>query len=192
MPSAYIYFRSDGSTFSGYTNNTLRSATYPDPNSDFATWSANMPSSQVLEFNFPDNILEGINYEYANNVIDIPIANSDGTKKIAKQENGLRSLQVTINGVFKNPKVINTDISKLKNFAKLSQVDDNNIYGIIGFYSPNAPEFSLDPDSTSAGAKGTVGFTLNSFSLGFNTPAITRYGFRVTLSFGGVFTNPLP
>ena len=185
MPTAFLYYR---------TNSTLRGVTYPNPSLDETTFLANMPSAQVLEFNFPDNILEGINFEYTNNVIDIPIANSDGVKRIAKQENGLRSIHVTINGVFKNPKSINNDISKLKNMAKTSQIDDDNIYGVIGFYSPNAPEFSLDPNAVSLPirTKGTIGYTMQSFSLGFQTPTITRYGFRVTLSFGGTYTNPLP
>lgn len=150
-------------------------------------------SDQVLEFDFPDNILEGVNFEYGNNVINIPIANSNGIKKINKQENGLKFLNMTVRGVFRNTGTtgLNADIAKLKKMAALPQVDNDNIYGVIGFYSPNAPEFSLDPNAVDS-TKATIGFTLDGFSLGFSTPAIKRYGFQVKLSFGGVYVNPLP
>ena len=41
---------------------------------------ASLPSFQKLEFTFPDNVLEGIQEEWQNNVIDLPVPISDGTK----------------------------------------------------------------------------------------------------------------
>lgn len=151
-------------------------------------------ASQVLEFDFPENILEGVKFAYENNMSDIPAPNSDGVKKINKQENGLRSIKLTINGVFKNaiPSTLNADIAKLKNMAKLSQTDLKHVFGIIGFYSPNAAEFSLDPDATTGAlpaGKATIGYTLESFNLGYVGQQRTRYDFQVTLSFGGTFTG---
>jgi hypothetical protein len=180
MPTALLYFRTDG-THPVYTASTTSDAvsvsqllaTYPD---------------QVLEFDFPENILEGMKLSYDNNVVNIPAPNSDGVKLINKQENGLRGVELVINGVFKNPKTINTDITKLKNLATMSQVDSKHIYGIVGFYSPNAPEFSLDPNATVI-STATKGYTLSSFTIGYVGQNVTRYDFRVTLSFGGTYTS---
>lgn len=180
MPTALLYFRTDG-THPVYTASTTSDAVsvsqllsiYPD---------------QVLEFDFPENILEGMRLNYDNNVISIPAPNSEGVKLINKQENGLRGIELTINGVFKNPKTLSTDIAKLKNMATMSQIDSKHIYGIVGFYSPNAPEFSLDPNATVA-TNATKGYTLSSFTIGYAGQQVTRYDFRVTLSFGGIYTS---
>ena len=68
----------------------------------------------------------------------------------------------------------------------------NTVYpdGIIGFYSPNAPEFSLDPNATKVGSTetpATKGYTIESWDLGFMTPRIKNYDFSVSLSFGGTW-----
>ncbi len=179
MPNALLYYRTP-STLSDTVG-----ATTPE------LLLTNFPN-QVLEFIFPENLLEGISFVYENNVISIPAPNSDGVKKISKQENGVRNISLVINGVFKNNKVINTDIGKLKNMAQLSQVDGKHVNGIIGFFSPNAPEFSLDPNAT-AGAlpigKATLGYTLESFRIGYVGQKTNRYDFSVNLSFGGIFTG---
>lgn len=180
MPTALLYFRD---------SNSLRDdigAATPDD------LLANFPS-QVLEFDFPENVLEGLSFDYRNNVIDIPAPNSEGQRRINKQENGLRGITMTINGVFRNPKpqILSADIKKLKDIAVIQQVDDDNIFGVIGFFSPNALEFSLDPNALNA-TRGTVGFTMESFRIGYVGQKPTRYDFQVTLSFGGTYVSPLP
>lgn len=180
MATAVLYYR----TTSTLSDNAL----YPNPSSDYTTFITNMPSTQVLEFDFPENILEGIKFSYQNNVINLPAPNNDGVKLINKQENGLRGVDLTINGVLRNPKTINADITTLKRMATLSQIDTKHIYGIVGFYSPNAPEFSLDPNATSS-LNATKGYTLNSFTIGYVGQQTTRYDFRVELSFGGIYTS---
>lgn len=180
MITALLYFRD---------TNSLRDDTGATTPTDLL---ANFPT-QVLEFDIPDNVLEAMTFDYVNNVIDIPAPNSGGTKRMNKQENGLRSIILTIKGVFRNPKptALSADIAKIKKFAALQQVDDDNIYGVIGFFSPNALEFSLDPDALNA-TKGTIGYTLQSFRIGYVGQETTRYDFQVILSFGGTYVSPLP
>ena len=59
---------------------------------------AQLSAGQKVIFTFPDNTLETLQFSYVNNVVDIPVPVSDGTRKINKQENGLRSIQLIING----------------------------------------------------------------------------------------------
>jgi hypothetical protein len=154
---------------------------------------ANLTSNQKLTFTVPDNILSSIQFSYQNNVLDIPVPNSNAVRRINKQENGLRSIRLIISGRFKKPldgsgdPMEDTDIQKLIDMSKMSQVDASHPYGIIGFYSPNAPEFSLDPNATGASAPATKGYTIESWDLGYMSPKITAYDFRVVLSFGGTW-----
>ena len=54
----------------------------------------------------------------------------------------------------------------------------------IGFYSPNAPQFSIDPNANGT-TNATKGLTIQSTRVGFAGQKKKRYGFSVTLSFGG-------
>ncbi len=90
MADAMLYYRTP-TTYKGISTDT-----YYDP--------INLPIGQRMEFTFSDNLLEGIDFQYQNNVIDIPVPVSDGTRKINKQDNGLKSILLTINGQFKIPK----------------------------------------------------------------------------------------
>lgn len=188
MPTALLYSRSDGNGVAPFNVPTLSDtvgATTPE------LLLTNHPL-QVLEFDFPDNVLEGINFNYQNNITSIPAPNSEGIKRINKVENGLKSLTLVINGVFRNNKTINADIAILKDMATRSQVDLKHVAGIIGFFSPNAPEFNLDPNATTGAlpiGKATIGYTLESFKIGFIGQENTRYDFQVMLSFGGTYTG---
>jgi hypothetical protein len=139
--------------------------------------------------------VEALQFTYRNNVLDIPVPISDGTRKINKQENGLREIKMILKGRFKKPlsdagdPTNDAEIAKLILFAKTLQVNTVYPYGIIGFYSPNAPEFSLDPDATTSPSNtpATKGYTIESWDLGFMTPRVMSYDFSVTLSFGGTW-----
>lgn len=186
MPTALIYMRSDGTDTDPFNVPTLSDtagATTPE------LLATNFPD-QVLSFTFSENVLEGMNFTYTNNITDLPAPLSDGTRRINKQENGLSGVTLSINGVFSNPKTLNTDIAKLKLIASRIQLDAKHIYGKIGFFSPNASEFNLDPNATSA-LNATIGFTVSSFKIGYVGQENTRYGFSVILSFGGTYTSPL-
>ena len=163
---------------------------------EFLNSSNSTIQSQRLEFTFSDNLVEAMQFAYRNNVIDYPVPISDGTRKINKQENGLREIKLILKGRFRQPQTsagvptVDSDIAKLIAMSKKMQVNTVYPYGIIGFYSPNAPEFSLDPNATKVGSTetpATKGYTIESCDLGFMTPRIKNYDFSVSLSFGGTW-----
>ena len=154
-----------------------------------------LPTAYKLVFTFSDNLLEGMDFNYQNNVLDIPVPISTGLRKINKQDNGLKSITLTINGEFKIPydgtipnqiPVLDDDIARLKSFASMVQVDVKHPFGKIGFFSPNAPEFSLDPDAATS-ANANFGYTLQNLRIGYMGQKTTRYGFSATLTYGGTF-----
>ncbi len=158
MANAILYFRDESSKISDIAD------------------AQNLDPSQVLEFVFPDDILEGIQETYENNIKYIPIPNQDGTRKINIQENGLMSNGFTINGVFK--KDAGAGIAKLKLLRKRKQVDTFHVYGDVGLEIDNAPEFSLDPNDS-------AGLSIKSTSIGYAGQRTTRYDFSVIVGFGG-------
>jgi len=179
MASAILFYRTDGE-LSGEsdTRKKANGSTYYDP--------ADLPSAQKLEFTFPDNVLEGLTETYTNNIINIPVPNSEGVRRINKQENGLKSVSVSVKGLLKNTQ---TDIQKLKTIRQTPQLDLQHPYGRIGFYSPNATEFSLDPSATVSGSTdvpATQGYTISDVTIGYAGQTKTRYSFQLTLNFGGI------
>ena len=164
---------------------------YRNGYSQSETVVASLPDAQQVEFTFPDNTLETLQFNYVNNVVDIPVPVSDGTRKINKQENGLRSIQLIINGRIKKPSAQNsltTSITNLINMSKRLQVDAVYPYGNVGIYAPSSPEFSLDPNaSASPNVPATKGYTITSWDLGYTNPKVRSYEFRVVLSFGGTW-----
>ena len=181
MASAILFYRTDGD-ISGESDTRKKASgsTYYDP------FGASFPSAQKLDFTFPDNVLEGLSEQYSNNIINIPVPNSEGVRRVNKQENGLRSLSITINGVLKNTQ---SDIQKLKTIRQTPQLDLQHPYGRIGFYSPNATEFSLDPSATivsGADVPATQGYTISDVTIGYIGQKKTRYSFQLKMDFGGI------
>lgn len=149
---------------------------------------AQLPSAQKVEFTFPDNTLETLHLSYMNNVIDIPVPIGDGTRKINKQENGLKAVQVVIQGRFKKPTSgTDADIGRLISMSKRVQIDDVYPFGNIGLYSPNAPEFTLDPNADHPSTPATKGFTISSWDLSYSGVKTKSYNFSLTLNFGGTW-----
>lgn len=163
MANAIIYYRTDSPDTK--TTNIL----YTDPQ--------NLPSSQKLEFTFPDDIMEGINESYSNNIKTSPVPNQDGVRKTNVQENGLSANQISISGVFK--KNAGVGIQRLKAMRKIKQVDTYHQYGVFGIEIDNAPEFNLDPTNER-------GLHIMNTSIGYAGQNLTRYDFTITLGFGGV------
>ena len=64
MASAILFYRTDGG-LSGETDTRKKASgsTYYD--------AEDLPSAQILEFTFPDNVLESIKDSYVNNIVDI-------------------------------------------------------------------------------------------------------------------------
>ena len=97
---------------------------------------------------------------------------------------------MVVQGRFKRPvSGLDADIGKLRTMSARSNIDDAHPFGNIGFYSPNAPEFSIDPNSAGASTDATLGLTIQQFRLGFMSPKVKNYGFEVILSFGGTWTG---
>ena len=116
--------------------------------------------------------------------MDLAIAE---TRRINKQENGLTQKTITINGIFKNPD-IDDDVKKLEIIRGTLQVTDQFPFGVVGFDSPNAERFSLDPEDGNSPSE--QGFTVKQTTIGFVGQKKTRYAFQITLSFGGTVVLP--
>jgi len=183
MANAHLFFRTIGTPKSDtdYDTSTklLNSPVAMNGTANGLGYSLSV-TKQVLAFDISDYILESIGESYSNNIIDIPVPTSDGTRKINKQENGLRSKTLTIKGMFRNSS--SSDIEKLERMRQIPQVDVTHKFGVIGFYSPNATRFSLDPD-------GSAGYTITDTSIGFVSGSQKKYDFQVTLSFGGTVAS---
>ncbi len=158
MANAILFYRTPASTI----------AITADPQ--------DLPSGQILEFVFSDDLLEGLREEYRNNIKQIPVPNQDGVRKLNVQENGLQDNKITINGVFS--KSVFAGVQKLKAMRKRKQVDTFHLFGIIGLEVDNAPEFDIDPTAT-------AGMFIDATTIGYAGIRTTRYDFSVTLGFGG-------
>ncbi len=143
----------------------------------------NLPSTDILEFTFPDDILEGLQETYNNNIKSIPVPNQDGVRVLNIQENGLNANKITISGVFK--KDIGAGIIKLKQLrdGNPTMVDTFHLFGNIGIEVDNAPQFNIDPDENH-------GLYIDATTLGYAGERFTRYDFSVTLGFGGTIQVP--
>lgn len=175
MPSAFIYFRK-ASNNSDFDNETLPT--------DVLT---NFPD-QVLHFNVSEDLLESVSLHYENNIKDTPISNPDGSRTIAKQDNGLMSAVLTLRGRFKDP---NADIFKLIGFAIKGQVESTTdvnalSFGIFGFYTDNTTlrPFNIDPIVSGAVKKG---LTIRSFDITRIGQIPKNFDFQIVLTFGGKF-----
>ncbi|MGI9535124.1 MAG: hypothetical protein ACR2NW_09245 [Thermodesulfobacteriota bacterium] len=148
----------------------------PTSTSNIISDPFDLDSDQQLEFIFPDDLLEGLNELYKNNIKQIPVPNQDGARKINIQENGLEINNLSLNGIFKNEN--GNGISQLKKFRLLKQIDNYHLFGVFGIQIDNAPEFNLDPDNT-------MGFHISETIIGYIGMKKTRYDFNVKLGFGG-------
>ncbi len=165
MANAIIYYRTD-SPDTKTTNTTP--IDYSDPQ--------NLPVAQILEFVFPDDIMEGVRETYQNNIKTSPVPNQDGVRKLNVQENGLTSNSIVVRGVFK--KNAGVGIQRLKDMRLVKQVDTYHQYGVFGIEIDNAPQFNIDPDDQK-------GLHIISTDIGYAGQAKTRYDFTITLGFGG-------
>ena len=79
---------------------------------------------------------------------------------------------------------LTTDLEKLKNFRILQQTTTNLVHGRFGFRIGNADFFAIDPVADSGSNIGR-GLMIKTMQIGYSGSAKTRYGFVVTLAFGG-------
>lgn len=137
----------------------------------------NLPTGQKLEFDFPTNILEGLNLNYKNNIKKIPPPNQDGSRIVNVQENGALDETLVIRGIFK--KNIGDGVTRLNAMKKVKQVDTYHLYGIFGIKIDNASAFNFDPNSSQ-------GMFIESMQVGYAGQSPTRYAFTLNLGFGGL------
>lgn len=172
MADALLYYRTyptPNTPWAGAPD--TRAVTIPDPH--------NLPSGQILDFVFPNNMLEGVTKQFQKNVKKIPKANPT-VNRVDKQYNGMLGSQITLRGNFKNPDS-NTDLKKLETFLTQYDIDGYHIFGNLGFYSPNALRYSFDPNNNQ-------GYTVDKFTIGRFGIRNQIYDFEFTLDFGGIYT----
>lgn len=173
MANAIIYYRDDNSTLDDYATPLLLLAGKP---------------AQCVEFTYSSKMLEGVKRHYMTNITKILVPNADGTRTIRKQENGLKEYWWILRGLFRTPDV-DADIKKLETFRTQLQVTTKYPYGNIGFYSPNALRFNLDPNATHANA-ATQGFTIDYVDEGRVGQKGEIFDFEIKLDFGGTVVVP--
>ena len=142
-------------------------------------------ASQCLEYDAPDNILEALNESYSNRINQQVSVNSEGNRQIFIRDDGLASRTITISGIIKK---LSTDIDKLKKFRILQQTTTNLVHGIFGIRIGNAEFFEIDPQKDVTSGGSTVigrGLMIKDMKIGYTGNQKVRYGFTITLSFGG-------
>jgi len=139
--------------------------------------------SQCLEYDAPENILEAISETYGNRINEQVSVNSEGERQIFIRDDGMASRTIKIQGVIKKEE---TDIPKLKKFRILPQTTEKLVHGRFGLRIGNADFFQIDPkeDTTSPVTVGR-GLMIKDMSIGYDGSRKVRYGFSVTLAFGG-------
>jgi len=145
--------------------------------------------ANVLFFTYPDNMLEGVDFDSENNIVNQPSPNISGTRFIRKIDNGAKGERFTLYGNFKNqegftPSNPNADMKKLYGFKNQLQLDSTNFfYGNVGLYIPNADILTFDPTSTQ-------GMSIDKIHFGFVGKQNQIFDFSVDLSKGGTLTTP--
>lgn len=157
--SPAIYFRTEAT----------KATTIPDPST--------IPSTQILQFDSENNIVELVDNAYQNNVSIDPATNPDGAKKTFLQDNGRLEDIVIVSG-----KILNTDtafINKLKSFSRKLQIEAAfHKLGIFGLAYPVTDSFSLDPTDE-------VGYFIDKLQLTTTGQKKNFVSFIVTLKTGG-------
>jgi len=138
-------------------------------------------ATQCLEYDAPDNILEGISESYSNRINEQVSVNSEGERQIFIRDDGMAGRTITLQGVIRKA---STDIPKLKSFRILEQTTSSLVHGRFGFKIGNADYFQVDPVADSGSNIGR-GLMIKDMKIGYDGSRKIRYGFSVTLAFGG-------
>lgn len=155
-----LYYRTIGST----------SVITPDPD--------NLPAAQKLLFTAPDDILSGIEENWANNIVKIIPPESRGKRRVLKDE-GKAPWSLTISGNYLHSAGAES-ADKIHAFRNLSQEDDHHIHGVFGIKYPNGPTY-LTQDCTNL--KGFMIENTTGKHLGATKEV---FDFSITLAFGGI------
>lgn len=159
-----------------------RTPSTPNTNPTYATPAnmlANAPS-QCIVFKRPKSSLDSISTNYKNNINYYGGISNDGSRIINIQDNGIDNYTLTLNGIFTVDQG-STDLSKLAFvFAEQLQTDNVHTKGNVGFYSPNASFFSVDP----SGGNGAVGYSIKELNVNRATKIPNLYSFSLILGLG--------
>jgi len=135
-----------------------------------------LPAAQKLLFTPPDDLVNGIEETWNNNIVKKVPPKPSGRKLIQTDE-GFSGWQLTISG---NYIVDGGDsATKIHDFRKLAQADLFHVLGVFGILYPNGPSYlNIDPDDT----QGLMIQDTRGKHIGVTKEI---FDFSVTLSFGG-------
>ena len=134
-----------------------------------------LPITQRLIFDFPNDILEGINEVYENRINPQQSVNSQGIRRIFNRDDGLKGRRFILKGRMKK---VSTDIPRLKAFRKLPSTTTTLVNGIFGMRIDNADFYDQDPTSQR-------GLMIGRMAIGYLGQKSTRHDFEIELFFGG-------
>jgi len=155
--------------------------------SQIGNFISSLPDKQKLVFDFPNDLLEGINEIYENRVNPQQSVNSKGRRRIFNRDDGLKGRRFEIKGRMKK---ISSDIPKLKHFRLIAPTDGLLVHGRFGLDLPSAPFFSISPTIDPAnqlpnGPNGTRAFMIGRMTIGYLGISPTKQDFTIELFFGG-------
>lgn len=156
-----------------------RTSSTPNTNPTYATPALMLAnaSSQCIVFSRPKSSLDSISTNYKNNINYFNGISNDGSRISNIQDNGFGGQTLTLNGVFTVDNGT-SDLNKLAFiFAEGLQTDTIHTKGHIGFYSPNAPYFSVDP----AGGTFAAGYSIKELNVNRATKVPNLYVFSIIL-----------
>jgi len=151
-----------------YRTPSTDKVTIPDPD--------NLPAAQKLLFTPPNDLVNGIEETWNNNIVRKVPPKPSGRKLIQTDE-GFSGWQLTVSGNY----IIDSGdaATKLHDFRKLPQADSFHVLGVFGIKYPNGPAYlSIDPDDT----KGLMIQDTRGKHVGVTKEI---FDFSVSLSFGG-------
>ena len=151
----------------------------------------NLPTPQILEFDQPNRVLEGIQELYENIITRQVSVNQGGVRRIFNRDDGMKMRDFSITGRLDkaNPTL---NINKIIDFRTRSQRGAGegfqHPHGIIGFLSGNSTSFNTDPNATGSGVgqEATRGLMIGKTEIGYSGRVFHRLMFRMTLHFGGL------
>lgn len=159
-----------------------RTTSTPNTNPSYSTPALMLAnaSSQCIVFKRPKSSLDSIGTNYKNNINYYGAISNDGSRIINIQDNGIDNYTLTLNGIFTVDQG-STDLSKLAFvFAEQLQTDNIHTKGNVGFYSPNAPFFNVDP----SGGVGALGYSIKELNVNRSTKIPNLYVFSLVLGLG--------
>ena len=161
-----------------YRTNATRVSVIPDPN--------NLPAAQKLNFAFPDNVLEGIERVYRNNITKLQALTNNGTRKVSVDDSGVKQNPTfRVHGNFENPE-IDSSLTKLFYYESILQIEEAyHVNGIFGLLLPNSTKFSIDPTNTK-------GLLVEGTMLKHKGPSHTIFDFAIDLTWGGTYAPSAP